>query len=92
MELVDDVECIHDGPRGVRSRGRVLCKVNGISKVEDGRSLDNDVDELIACVCDRVVSASEKSGYGGPDSKQWTDAVRLETVLNSWCQPLGDAA
>ena len=63
MELVDDVKCIHDGPWGVRPRSRVLCKVNGISKVEDSRSLDGDVDELIACVCDRIVAASGESGY-----------------------------
>lgn len=92
MEHIDDIECIHDGPRGVRPRSRVLCKVNGISKVEDSRSLDGDVNELIACVRDRVVSPSEESGYWGADSKKWTYAVRLETVVNSWCQPLGDAA
>ena len=69
MEHIGDVECIHDGPWGVRSRGRVLCKVDGVSKVEDGRSLDGDVEELVPCVRNRIVAASGKSGYWSPDSE-----------------------
>ena len=65
MEHIDDVECIHDGPWGVRSCGRVRCEVDRISKVEDGRSLDGDVDELVPCVCNRIVATSGESQDAG---------------------------
>ncbi len=91
MESIDDVECIRSGRRGVRPGGRVLFKVHDIFKVKDRRGLDGDVDKLRAFVRDCVVAASGESGDWSPDSKKGTHAVRLEVVVNSWCQPFGDA-